>query len=133
MMDERFHQGIRDFNERRFFEAHDVWEDFWHEYREADRLFLQGLIQVAVGFYHLENGNGKGSRSQFTKALTKLQPYVPSHQGLALENLLQHVRSWLLVAERIAAGEQVSVNTAEFPRIEYLQPRSPATTKAAIQ
>lgn len=121
MMDERFHQGIRDFNERRFFEAHDVWEDLWHEYREADRLFLQGLIQVAVGFYHLENGNSKGSHSQFTKALAKLEPYVPHHQGIETENLLRSVRHWLAVAERMKRGESVESSSAEFPRIQYFQ------------
>jgi predicted metal-dependent hydrolase len=118
-MDERFHQGIRDFNERRYFEAHDVWEDFWHEYREVDRLFLQGLIQVAVGFYHLENGNGKGSCSQFTKALAKLEPYVPRHQGIEVGKLLHDVRQWLTVAERVSQGESVHIESAEFPRIQY--------------
>ena len=119
-MDERFHQGIREFNERRFFEAHDVLEDFWHEYREADRTFLQGLIQVAVGFYHLENGNYKGSRSQFTKAIAKLQDYLPDHHGIETQHFLAHVKQWLSTVEQLEQGATVAVDYNNFPSIEYL-------------
>ncbi|MCI0706614.1 MAG: DUF309 domain-containing protein [Ignavibacteriae bacterium] len=119
-MDERFHQGIREFNERRFFEAHDVLEDFWHEYRETDRTFLQGLIQVAVGFYHFENGNYKGSRSQFSKGIAKLQDYLPDHHGIETERFLANVRHWLSVIERLEQGETVPFNSDAIPSIEYL-------------
>jgi predicted metal-dependent hydrolase len=122
MMDERFHQGIRNFNRRYFFEAHDVWEDFWHEYRDVDRLFLQGLIQVAVGFYHLENSNYKGSRSQFTKALAKLEAFLPHHQGIQTDRLFQSVKHWLAIAERLEQGESIFFDATQFPSIEYLQP-----------
>jgi predicted metal-dependent hydrolase len=35
-MDERFYEGIREFNEGRYFEAHDILEDLWQGYREPD-------------------------------------------------------------------------------------------------
>ena len=62
-MDERFFQGIREFNERRYFEAHDVLEYLWQGYRDPDRAFLQALIQTAVGFYFLY-GVGPDSLSE---------------------------------------------------------------------
>ena len=60
-MDERFYRGLEEFNGERFFEAHEVLEDLWHEYREADRIFIQGLIQIAAAFYHLQSRNLKGA------------------------------------------------------------------------
>ena len=52
-MDARFLKGIEEFNRRFFFEAHDLWEEVWVETVGDHRLFYQGLIQTAVGFYHL--------------------------------------------------------------------------------
>jgi predicted metal-dependent hydrolase len=86
-MDERLDLGIREFNEGRYFEAHDILEDFWQGYREPDRVLLQALIHAAVGFYHLENGNLKGCRSQLSKACTKMRAFLPEHWDLLLEPL----------------------------------------------
>ena len=55
-MDERLRLGIREFNEGRYFEARDILEDFWQDYREPDRVLLQTLIHAAVGFCHLDKG-----------------------------------------------------------------------------
>ena len=120
MMDERFHQGIHEFNERHFFEAHDILEDFWHEYRETDRTFIQGLIQVAVGFYHFENGNYKGSRSQFSKAVAKLQDYLPDHHGIEMQQFLDQIKQWLNLAEQLEQGATVAFDPRAIPSIEYL-------------
>jgi predicted metal-dependent hydrolase len=118
-MDERFHRGIEEFNRRSFFEAHDILEELWHEYRQEDRLFLQGLIQVAVGCYHLETGNWRGARSQFSKATQKLSPYQPSHQGLKVSELLDSIGECLRLVERAEQGGDVDVTTHRFPTIEY--------------
>ncbi len=120
-MDERFHQGIRDFNDRRFFEAHDVLEDLWHEYRELDRAFIQGLIQIAVGFYHLENGNLKGSRSQLTKGISKVERYIPNHHGIETQHFLECVKEWLATIEQLQGGKKIEYSSTDFPTIQYLK------------
>ena len=43
---ERIRDGLVLFNERHFFEAHEVLEDVWHRERGEPRLFLQGQIQI---------------------------------------------------------------------------------------
>lgn len=130
-MDERFHRGILEFNRRYFFEAHDILEDLWHEYREEDRLFLQGLIQVAVGCYHLETGNWKGATSQFSKAIPKITPYEPVHHGLVVDDLLREVRRCLDHVEHSAGAEHAAENDQgdarlfEFPTIKYIHHQIP--------
>lgn len=42
-MDELVFRGIREFNEGKFFEAHDSFEEIWQGYRDPDREFLQAL------------------------------------------------------------------------------------------
>ena len=49
-------QGIRRWNEGRFFEAHEVWENAWRAAAGDKRSFYQGLIQFAVGLLKLQRG-----------------------------------------------------------------------------
>ena len=49
------------FNEGLFFEVHEVLEAVWLKLEGQSRLLLQGLIQIAVGFHHLENKNLNGA------------------------------------------------------------------------
>lgn len=79
---------IRYVNEEEYYEAHDVLESYWHSERIN---FYKGLIQVAVGSYHLRVGNIAGARALFTRAMELLQPYSPEFRALDV----QHVLAWL--------------------------------------
>ncbi len=117
-MDERFYEGIREFNEGRFFEAHDILEDLWHGYREPDRVFLQALIHSAVGFYHLENDNFKGAWSQFSKACLKIEPYRPEYWGVKVELLYASLKDQLKILEAIDRVGKREIEFPERPRIQ---------------
>jgi predicted metal-dependent hydrolase len=117
-MEDLFTRGIEEFNSQYFFEAHDTWEELWRETSGANKLFYQGLIQTAVGFYHLKNGNFKGSSSQFGKALAKLEQYLPSFHGIHTEQLVQRIRTCLVDAEGLRDGRAEAFDEAKIPRIE---------------
>ncbi|WP_040891132.1 DUF309 domain-containing protein [Zavarzinella formosa] len=80
--DPRFAEGIRLFNGRDFFEAHEVWEDLWHEMAGPDRRFVQALIQAAVCAYHSGNGNARGACRLFESAKRYMTTYGSSHWGV---------------------------------------------------
>ena len=46
--DPRFQQAIELFNSQQWYDAHDVFEELWHETAEPERRSLQGILQVAV-------------------------------------------------------------------------------------
>ena len=48
--DPRYLAGILHFNRGDYFEAHEVWEDLWHDKAGPDRRFYQGLIQAGGSF-----------------------------------------------------------------------------------
>ena len=77
--------GVRQFNEGCYFECHDTLEDLWSGLRGESRDFFQGLIQVAVGHYHLGNGNAPGAASMFARALARFARYPPRYCGFDLE------------------------------------------------
>src|SRR5436309_15627145 len=68
-------EGINFFNNGRYFEAHETWEDLWRRTRGPLRLFYQGLVQAAVGLHHLGRGNLNGARAQLKKSISKLEQY----------------------------------------------------------
>jgi predicted metal-dependent hydrolase len=76
-----------------FFEAHEELEDEWREAPAAERDFLQGLVHVAVAWYHAGRGNRPGCERQLEKAARRLEPYRPSHRGVDVELVLGQVDS----------------------------------------
>jgi DUF309 family protein family protein len=55
-----------------YFEVHELLEPAWMRADGAARQSLQGLIQIAVGFQHLANGNLDGARSLLHEGAAKL-------------------------------------------------------------
>ena len=91
-------RGVAQFNDRLFYECHDTLEELWTELRGGDRDFVQGLIQVAVGFYHLGNGNRNGAVRLFDRGLDRLSAYPASHAGLDTGSLRTAVGRWRAAA-----------------------------------
>ena len=87
-----FLDGLRLFNEKKFYDAHEVWEELWSEYKVPDSLFVQALIQLSVGFYHMECMNINGARGLFKKTLPKLDKYLPEQRGLNIELVSKNSR-----------------------------------------
>ena len=55
------------------FEVHELVEPHWARAQGAERQALQGLIQIAVGFQHLANGNLEGARSLLAEGCRRLR------------------------------------------------------------
>jgi hypothetical protein len=56
-----------------YFEVHEVLEPHWVRAEGAERDALQGLIQIAVGFQHLANGNLAGARALLAEGGFRLE------------------------------------------------------------
>ena len=69
-----FRLGQLFFNERRYWEAHEAWECFWHASSPGEfKTFLIGMIQFASALHKLTSKpNLKGALSLLKKALAKL-------------------------------------------------------------
>lgn len=55
-----------------YFEVHEVLEPYWMRAEGPTRQALQGLIQAAVGYQHLANGNLDGARALLHDGAAKL-------------------------------------------------------------
>ncbi|MEE9162561.1 MAG: DUF309 domain-containing protein [Candidatus Neomarinimicrobiota bacterium] len=87
-----FAKGLAAFNAGDYYDAHEQWEDLWREFRLPDADFVQGLIQLAVGCFHLTNDNLNGARGLFAKTLPKLEAYEPAQRGLDVTAMVRFVK-----------------------------------------
>lgn len=93
--DLRFLRAIDAFNAQEWYLAHDQFEELWHESSGEVRELLQGLIQVSVAEYHLENDNLHGATLLMAEGLNHLRSM--SHQDIGFD--LDHLRG--LVTSRL--------------------------------
>ncbi len=100
-------EGMDQWNRGLFFECHDTLEDVWTGVRGPSRDFFQGLIQVAVGFYHLGNDNRGGAATMLRRGLGRLAKYPDTYGGVDLLRLRREVQEWL---DRVESGD------ASFPQ-----------------
>ena len=99
-----FEEGIDLFNEGRFFECHEAWEEIWKRSDGETKLFYQGLIQAAVAILHAQRGNLEGAKSLYEKARGKLDPIADDHMGIALGEMRVALAEFIDIAIRANGG-----------------------------
>ena len=117
---DRYLRAIRLFNDREFFDCHDVLEELWTETTSEERRFYQGLIQAAVALFHFGNGNLGGARKLYRSSSQYLEPYGPWYMGFDVAAFLEDFDRCF--AELVSAGEtypaDVVLREDRIPRIE---------------
>src|ERR1043165_8014579 len=89
-----YYDGIHLFNEREFFEAHEVWEDIWHMAWGIKHDFYQGMIQCAVALEHYRRSNPRGVISLY-------KSYQPKFTDVPEVFMRLRVRQFLKDMERV--------------------------------
>lgn len=84
-----FQRGIEAYRAGHHYEAHEIWEDLWHqEENDEHRRFLQALIQVTSAVHKMQfNVAARGSLSLLSRALQKLEPLPDNYGGIDIKTL----------------------------------------------
>jgi len=135
-LDPRYTGFFLCFNQQRYYEAHDVWEDLWLRdlaSRPAGNYrFFKGLIQIAGAFVHLQKQHlrpdhpkdGRRTRPAarlFQLAADNLSGFRPYHMSLDVEALWNFCLQWKSAIEK-SDFAQNPWNPPQAPRLE-LDPR----------
>jgi len=107
-------QGISLFNARKFWHAHEAWERDWLSASDPHKQFLQGLIQLAAAYHHVQRGTFSGGVRLFNAALLKLSAFPADYSGV---DRTEAVAVAALHRERIARGEEIAAG--ELPKLRY--------------
>jgi len=92
--EKKFEEGLAHFNAKKFFEAHEFWEEIWLVESEPEKTFLQGLIQVTAAFHHRQRGNPEGVELLLAAGIVKLLRFPADHHGLAIGELRENAKRW---------------------------------------
>ena len=129
-MPAEFWAGIEQFNRQEFYACHDTLEALWMEAVEPEKTFYQGILQIAVGFYHLGNQNLHGAIVLLGEGMNRLRRYQPEFAGIDLELLLAESQSMQAELQQSQLAEQKSGQIlqqtqppAVFPQIVKYMPR----------
>ena len=114
----QFLKGIKLFNQEEFYQCHDVLEEIWLEETGKERLFLQGMIQAAVAFYHYQNGKWGAARSMLRRALEKLREAEAGQQHRISAPFLFQLQQWKDALDgMISRGDREPLSVA-FPKVQ---------------
>lgn len=97
-------RGIAQFNQREYFEAHEILEELWNAEPEVCRVLYKGVLQVGVGCYHLLRGNWRGATLKLRAGADYLEPFAPRCMGVEVGRLIADARR--LLAEVEATGPE---------------------------
>jgi predicted metal-dependent hydrolase len=62
--------------------------------------FYQGILQIAVGLYHLSNLNWQGAAVLLGEGIHRLNAYEDSYGGIDVANLVNQANDWLTALQR---------------------------------
>ena len=120
-VDEAIAMGAARWDERRYFEAHELLEEAWKRGPESDRDLWKGVIQVAVAGVHLQRGNRIGARRLLDRALGRLERQPEQHRGLDVAALR---RTATAARDRLDAGDVPEADWGAFPSAPRAAPRA---------
>ena len=119
-LDVALQKSVLLFNRHLFFEVHEVLEPPWMQEQGEIKKFLQGLIQVAVAFYHLERGNLAGTRSLLHEGLIKIAPHSPACLGLELRDFIAGLEQCRQIISGLSPETYRQFSLDTIPRIRLV-------------
>ncbi len=108
-VDPRLGEGIALFNQGNYYACHDVLEAIWMEASTLDKPFYQGILQIAVGLYHLGNHNWQGASILLGEGVNRLRAFEPSYADVDVERLVDCGWAWLNALNQTGRDRVVEV------------------------
>ena len=78
--------AINLFNNHKWYEAHDAFEEIWNSVDGDERQVIQGILQVSVSQFHLSKGNLNGATILLGEGLGRIKTRTNINLGIDLES-----------------------------------------------
>lgn len=88
-----FKKGELEFNQQDYYACHESLEALWMQTSGSLKLWLQGLIQIAVACYHASRQNYKGALSLMQAGYHKLVKHP--QEWIETQTLVTQIESYL--------------------------------------
>jgi uncharacterized protein len=125
---QEFWQAIAEFNQGEFYACHDTLEALWMEAMEPEKTFYQGILQIAVALYHLNNHNLRGAVILLGEGVNRLRRYQPAFSEIDVSGLVVESAGLLTVLQHTDAS-QIEAVVRHMALVKHL--KQDATAEAA--
>ncbi len=113
-------RGIEEFNRGEFYECHEYLEEAWMQEPRRVRFLYQGILQVGVGFYHLQNGNWRGATGLLRNGTQRLKEFEPETLGIDVAKLVRECERCLEELEELGRERVREFDGSSIPRVEFV-------------
>ena len=120
-VDERFLRGLELFNEKEYFECHEVIEELWLETPSEDKYrdLYKGVIQAAAAIYQFDRGILSGALGLYGTAVEYLERYRPETLGLNVDALIREMKICFKELESWDGKSKMKRDDKLTPVLEY--------------
>ena len=112
-------KGIEEFNKGEFYECHEYLEEAWMREPRRVRFLYQGILQVGVGFYHLQNGNWRGATGLLRNGTIRLKEFEPVTLGIDVARLVRECERCLKELEELGRDRVGEFDQTKVPKVEW--------------
>ncbi len=113
-------KGIEEFNGGEFYECHEYLEEAWMQEPRRVRFLYQGILQVGVGFYHLQNGNWRGATGLLRNGTQRLREFEPETLGIDVARLVRESERCLEELEALGRERVGEFDASKIPKVEWV-------------
>lgn len=115
------YQGVREFNCGHYFEQHEHLEIAWRAESRPIRMFYQGILQVGLAFFQIQQNNWIGALKMFQRGLPRLNSLPAVCQGVRVDRL--RTAASAIRQEIIALGPErlAEFDQSRFPQVELVE------------
>ena len=104
------------FNNQKWYEAHDAFEDIWNDLVGDERQIVQGILQVSVSQFHLNKGNLNGAMILLGEGLGRIKNRESEDLEIDLKLLCNRLESLLNKLHT-----KTSLNQCDVPFIKIIK------------
>ena len=110
-LQDSFNYALNLFNDQKWYEAHDVFEEIWNNLDGDERQIIQGILQVSVSQFHLSKGNLNGATILLGEGLGRIKNRTNIDLGIDLQSFSISLDSLL---KKLQSNETLKENDKPF-------------------
>lgn len=116
-------EGMKLFNEGKFFEAHEELETAWKDETGEVRELYRGILQIAVTYLHITRGNYEGAVKVYGRSLKWLKDWPDVCRGIQVKKFKEDAEMAIKEAERLGGKNINKFDISFFKQIVWSEKR----------
>lgn len=110
------------FNAGKYFQCHDVFEELWISARGEEKIYYQGIIQLAVALYKIvDEPNWRGATSLLTTGSSLLKSVNGERAGIDIKDAVDKAETLLASLEKMGPERMGEIKREGLFKLNYRQ------------